>query len=86
LPQAVWPGPQQMPFVQDSPWAHALPQPPQLSGSVSGFEQTPLQLLLPFAQHFGFVPSERVVHVSRFAVHIVPHVPQLPSSVFTSTH
>jgi hypothetical protein len=75
-----------MPFVQVSPDAHARPQPPQFALSVSGFEQTPPQLLLPFAQHFGFVPSERVVHVSTFAAHIVPHVPQLPSSVFTSTH
>jgi hypothetical protein len=43
-------------------------------------------LLLPFAQHFGSVPSVRVVHVSVPAAHIVVHEPQWFSSVSRSKH
>jgi hypothetical protein len=65
-----------MPFVHVSPVAHGLPQPPQLLKSVSGSEHVPPQLFSLVPQHFGSVPSGRVVHSCVPALQTVVHVPQ----------
>ena len=72
MPQAVSPGPQQMPFVQVVPAPQGLPQPPQLLLSVSGFEQVPLQLFSVGLQQICELPC-----VSQVLLVAVQSAPQL---------
>ena len=73
----------QLPLAQTSSTLHALPQPPQLSGSDFWFTQPPSQLSSA-AGHFplSHLPSRQFCGLT----HALPHVPQLARSAFVSTH
>jgi hypothetical protein len=79
--QAVSPGAQQMPLVQVSPEAHALPQVPQFISSVIGSEHVPLQLFSLAVQHATPVPAVGCLHDSPIVVlQLAPHMPQFALS------
>jgi hypothetical protein len=68
------------PAMHTAPPVHAMPQPPQLLGSVFVSTQAPVQLVVPA----GHIVVQVIEHTC-IAVHIVPHAPQFCGSVFVST-
>lgn len=73
-------GQAQRPAWQLVPFAHRVPQPPQLMLSVCSLTQT-----LPHADNPAAQPHLPALHVW-LLLHFVPHMPQLLVSVCRSTH
>jgi len=72
--------PVHVPFTQNRNAPHALPQPPQLVGSVSTSTHAPLQSFV-FEPH-THVPDWQTAP----APHVLPHAPQLVGSIEVSVH
>jgi hypothetical protein len=63
------------------PDVHAIPHPPQLSGSFAAFTHAPPPQLMSGAAHVHFAATQVVPPVQ-----VIPQPPQLSASVCTSTH
>jgi hypothetical protein len=81
MPQrVVFIGHEQTPALHTVPPVQAIPQPPQLFGSVFVSTQAPVQSVVAAGQ-----VVVQVIEQTCIAVHIVPQPPQFCGSVFVST-